>query len=61
MKLIALMLILLVLFVAAAPVAALNCDSLPDGWQYLPGLWRICLMLEQFEQCGLDPDCNGWE
>ena len=60
MKLITIALIVLVLLMAA-PVAALNCDSLPDGWQHLPGLWRICLLLEQWEQCGFDPDCGGWE
>ncbi|MBU1699069.1 MAG: hypothetical protein KJ970_13330 [Candidatus Eisenbacteria bacterium] len=61
MKLIAVLLIALVLFMAVLPVAALDCSSLPHGWEYVPGLLRICLMLELFEQRGLDPDCNGWD
>jgi len=60
MKLIVIALIILTLFISV-PAVSLNCDNLPDGWSHLPGLWRICLLLEQFEQCGFDPDCGGWE
>jgi hypothetical protein len=58
-----LVLLLVFALIVAAPTAtqAFDCDNLPWGWWYHPGLWAMCHMLEQFWNCGFDLDCYGWD
>jgi hypothetical protein len=61
-KLVALVLLvaLVALTLTSVPAPAMDCDSLPWGWWYHPGLYLMCLLYNAFEQCGaLDWDC--WE
>ena len=59
--LLALVVAILALVLAPSPAPAIDCDELPWGWWYHPGLFTACHLVEQFWNCGFDLECWGWD
>jgi hypothetical protein len=55
--LVALLVLILGASMVPRPVQAIECDDLPWGWWYHPGLLMMCYLFEHFWNCEGDFCC----